>query len=212
MSEILSFLLLAILLSVTPGPDAVLVLRSSARGGRRLGAATALGAATGSLFWGLLAVVGLAALIAQAGTLYQVVRLAGAAYLIYLGASTLVAHVRRRTTFDTATTGDAAPTGTPAGMGRAFATGLLSDLLNPKVGLFYIAVVPQFIPPGASVVRYSLLLTAIEITVAVVWLVLLAWLAHRAMDWLRRPAVSRWLDRTLGVSLVGLGVAAAVDR
>nr|WP_280949621.1 LysE family translocator [Saccharomonospora piscinae] len=178
------------------------------------------GAATGSLFWGLLAVVGLAALIAQAGTLYQVVRLAGAAYLIYLGVSTLVAHVRRRTTFDTAT-GDAAPTGTPAGMGRAsrasraskaFATGLLSDLLNPKVGLFYIAVVPQFIPPGASVVRYSLLLTAIEITVAVVWLVLLAWLAHRAMDWLRRPAVSRWLDRTLGVSLVGLGVAAAVDR
>ncbi len=79
MRDLLPFLLLAVLLSVTPGPDAVLVLRSSVRGGRRLGSATALGAATGSLLWGMLATVGLAVVIAQSAALYQAIRLAGAA-------------------------------------------------------------------------------------------------------------------------------------
>lgn len=97
-------------------------------------------------------------------------------------------------------------------MRRACGAGLLSDLLNPKVGLFYIAVVPQFVPPGASVLQYSLLLTGIEIAVALLWLVLLAWVAHVALGWLRRPAVDRWLQRTLGVSLVGIGATVAAEQ
>lgn len=212
MRDLLPFLLLAVLLSVTPGPDAVLVLRSSVRGGRRLGSATALGAATGSLLWGMLATVGLAVVIAQSAALYQAIRLAGAAYLIFLGVRTLLTHSRGRPpnpTIAQVTDGEPAPRG---GLRRAFGAGLLSDLLNPKVGLFYIAVVPQFIPPGASVLQYSLLLTGIEIAVALLWLVLLAWIAHVALIWLRRPAVDRWLQRTLGVSLVGIGVTVAVEQ
>ena len=205
-NQLWAFLLLAVLLSVTPGPDAVLVLRSSVRGGRRLGAATALGAATGSAFWGLLAAVGLATVVAQSAVLYQALRLAGAAYLIALGVSTLLAYRPGRQPPPALDSGGSC---LPQRVRRAFGAGLLSDLLNPKVGLFYLAVVPQFIPPGASVVRYSLLLTGIEIVVALVWLVLLACLAHAAVGWLRRPAVDRWLQRTLGLSLVGLGAAAA---
>jgi threonine/homoserine/homoserine lactone efflux protein len=95
---------------------------------------------------------------------------------------------------------------------RAFGVGLLSDMLNPKVGLFYLAVVPQFIPPGAPVLEYSFLLTGIETTVAVFWLVLLAWVAHAALAWLRRPAVDRWLQCITGVALVGIGTAVAAEQ
>ena len=210
MSELWLFLLLAVLLSVTPGPDALLVLRSSVQGGGRLGSATAIGAATGSAVWGLLAAVGLATVVAQSATAYQAIRLAGAAYLILLGARTLLAG---RSTGGTVTTpppnADRGSEG--AGLRRAFGAGLLSDLLNPTVGLFYLAVVPQFIPPGAPVLQYSLLLTALEILVALTWLLLLAWLAHAALAWLRRPAVDRWSQRLLGVSLIGIGTVVAVE-
>lgn len=209
MTELWLFLLLAVLLSVTPGPDALLVLRSSVQGGGRLGSATALGAAAGSAVWGLLAAVGLAAVLAQSATAYQAIRLAGAAYLILLGARTLLAG--RSARHGVTTLPPDAGRRRALGMRRAFGAGLLSDLLNPKVGLFYLAVVPQFIPTGAPVLQYSLLLTGLEIIVALVWLLFLAWLAHAALAWLRRPAVDRWSQRVLGVSLIGIGAAVAVE-
>ncbi len=212
MNELAAFLLLAIVLSVTPGPDAVLVLRSSVRGGRHQGLATAFGAVAGSLVWGVAAAAGLAAVITQSATLFQTIRLAGATYLIFLGISTLRTQVRGRpnVTFAAIADGDCAHT--PQGMHKAFGAGLLSDLLNPKVGLFYIAVIPQFIPVGAPVLQYSLLLCAIEIVVALVWFTLLAWVAHVVLNWLRRPVVDRWLQAALGSSLIGIGATVAAEQ
>nr|WP_279591105.1 LysE family translocator [Modestobacter marinus] len=192
---------------MSPGPDDVLVLRTAVRDGRRSGTATAVGAATGSLVWGGATALGLAALVARSPGAYDVLRLAGAAYLVGLGLTALLRLPRR----DGARCTGAGPgTARRSGLRWAFATGLVSDLLNPRIGLFYLAVLPQFVPAGRSVLPYSLLLCAIDVAVALGWLVLLARLADAGVTWLRRPVVDRWLDRLLSVSLVGLGAGVAL--
>ena len=85
----------------------------------------------------------------------------------------------------------------------------MSDLLNPKIGLFYVAVVPQFIPAGQSPLAYSLLLCAIDVAVALVWLLGLTWVAHAAVRWLQRPDVVRWSQRCFSVCLVAIGGSVA---
>lgn len=207
-SDLLTFLLLSVVLTLTPGPDDVLVLRTSVRAGRRSGSATAVGAATGSLVWGGATAVGLAAVVARSPVAYDGLRLAGAAYLVGLGVAALVPLPGRA---GAPTTVEGVGTGRRAGLGRAFLTGLVSDLLNPRIGLFYLAVLPQFLPVGRPVLAWSLLLCAIDVAVAVSWLVLLARLADAGVSWLRRPAVDRWLQRLLSVSLVGLGAGVALD-
>jgi threonine/homoserine/homoserine lactone efflux protein len=207
MDELWAFALLAVALSITPGPDDVLVLSSSLRGGPRLGAATAVGAAAGALTWGAATAVGLAAVVSRSPVAYDVIRLVGAGYLVVLGAAPLVVwlRVRRQAT---------SPGSPDVGHGQrrcrsAFAAGLLSDLLNPKIGLFYVAVVPHFLPVGASPLVWSLILCSIDVTIALVWLLLLATAAH-AVGWLRRPDVVRWSQGVLSVSLVGIGGSVAL--
>jgi threonine/homoserine/homoserine lactone efflux protein len=207
-----TFVAMTVLLSVSPGPDDVLVLRSALTGGARLGLATVGGVAVGSLAWGVAAAVGLAAVVARSGPVYEGVRLVGAAYLVLLGAVPLAAEARRRMRPVVAgTAGDApAPARTPGGTGGAFSLGLMSDLLNPKIGLFYLAVVPQFVPADAPALQYSLLLCAIDVAVAVSWLAGLVWLAHAAATWLLRPAVVLWTQRLFSSCLIGVGASAAL--
>jgi threonine/homoserine/homoserine lactone efflux protein len=201
-----AFLVLTVVLSLTPGPDDVLVLGSALRGGPRSGAATAFGAAAGALTWGAATAVGLAAVVSRSDAAYDTVRLAGAAYLVVLGVVPLVTGALRR----------AAPVPVPVGGGRApslrpaFTAGLMSDLLNPKIGLFYVAVVPQFIPAGQSPLGWSLLLCAIDVAVALTWLLALTWMAHAAVHWLQRPVVVRWSQACFSVSLVALGGSVAL--
>jgi threonine/homoserine/homoserine lactone efflux protein len=205
------FVALAVVLSLTPGPDDVLVLSCSLRGGPRSGASAALGVATGSLLWGAAAATGLAALVAHSTALYDAMRWAGAGYLIALGAVPLVAQLLGRGRGLVPTTGrHAAPGRRSPDRRRAFGAGLLSDLLNPKIGVFYLMVVPEFVPAGGSVLRYSLLLCAIDVALATVWLVGLTWVAQAAVSWLRRPPVVIWSERAFSVALIGIGTAAAI--
>lgn len=200
-----AFVAMTVLLSLSPGPDDVLVLRASLRGGPRLGMATTAGVAVGTLAWGVAAAVGLAAVVGRSAPVYDALSLAGAGYLVLLGVVPLAAELRGR-----AAPGPA-PSGCPrGGAGRAFAAGLASDLLSPKIGLFYLAVVPQFVPDGASTLQWSLLLCALDVTVAVGWLTGLSWLAHVAVAWLQRPAVVRWTQRAFSASLIGIGTASVV--
>jgi threonine/homoserine/homoserine lactone efflux protein len=203
------FLTLAVILSVTPGPDDVLVLRSSLRGGPRLGMATAAGIVVGTLAWGIAAGLGLVGLVAGAGPMYDRVRLAGGAYLVLLGAAPLAARVLQRGRAVVPATGRHARPPDPGAL-PAFATGLMSDLLNPKIGMFYVAVLPQFVPVGEPVLRYSLLLCAIDVGVALIWLLGLTWAAAAASAWFRRPPVVRWSQRLLSGTLIVLGAAAAL--
>ena len=207
MDEIWAFVAMTVLLSLSPGPDDVLVLRSSLRGGRRLGMATVGGVAVGSLAWGTAAAVGVAAVVAGSDPAYDALRFGGAGYLVLLGAAPLLAEARGRRGTAPVPGGTSAP---PAGPGRAFAAGLLSDLLNPKIGLFYLAVVPQFVPAGAPVLQYSLLLCAIDVGIAVLWLSTLSWVASAAVGRLSRPGVVRWSQRSFSVVLIALGATTVV--
>ncbi|MFI9052747.1 LysE family translocator [Streptomyces sp. NPDC053427] len=214
-TAVLGFALFALLMTMTPGPDTLLVLRNCVRGGRRTGAATALGAAIGSLAWAVAAAVGLAAALQRWDAAFTVVRLAGAAYLVVLGGQALWAHRRSG-----AAAGDGAAravteaadrTAAPLGPVRAFRQGLLSCLLNPKVGIFFVAVVPQFLPEGQSVLGATLLLGVVDAVIAAGWLLLVVGCAGRLLDRLRRPRVHRNLERTTGGVLVALGVGTAAD-
>jgi threonine/homoserine/homoserine lactone efflux protein len=210
MNGLWGFLALAVVLSLTPGPDDVLVLGCSLRGGPRCGAAATLGVAVGSLTWGAAAATGLASLVSSAPAVFDGMRWAGAGYLVALGAVPLVAQRFGRAGPLRAAPGrHAAPLRRSSGTRRAFASGLVSDLLNPKIGVFYLMVVPQFLTAGQPVLQNSLLLCAVDVTVATLWLLTLTWLAHRADAWFRRPRVVAWSPRVLGAALIGLGAAAA---
>ncbi|GGX61507.1 LysE family translocator [Streptomyces hiroshimensis] len=229
-AAILGFTLFSLLVAMAPGPDTLLVLRNCLRGGRRTGSATALGAAVGSLAWGVAAAFGLAAALQRWDAAFTVVRLAGAAYLVFLGVQALWAHrPRRGGAFGTS--GETGATGTPGASGvagtaalqeqpgaapapraaEAFRQGLLSCLLNPKVGVFFVAVVPQFLPEGSSPFGVTLLFGVIDAAVAAVWMLLVAVCAARMITWLRRPRVSRNLERATGGVLVALGIGTAAE-
>lgn len=194
----LAFCGLALILALTPGPDSFLTLRYSLRG-LRSGIATGAGVAIGQLGWALLVGVGLAAIIEQSAEVYQVIKLVGGLYLVYLG---IQAFRRERGEAGA----DATALVAPGSVRRAFLAGVVSNLTNPKVGLFYLAVVPQFLPEGASAFWMTMLLGATLTVIGGLYLMLLALVAARANAWLNRPRVSRNLERTSGGILAALGV------
>lgn len=205
-----TFAIVALLLSLVPGPDTLLVLRSGVRGGRRHAVAVALGCAAGSLVWGSAAALGIAALLARSAQAYQVVKLAGAVYLIVLGVGTVRSALRAG--------GAGLDTGTPAGearpqsAGAGFGMGLTGDLLNPKMGLFYVAIIPQVVPRSLPVLDGTLLFAGIDTVVAGLYLALLAAAAAWALRWLRRDRVRRAMEGVTGLSMLGLGARIALGR
>ncbi|MFC4333213.1 LysE family translocator [Streptomyces andamanensis] len=205
--DVLGFALFALVVTVVPGPDLMLVLRNVLRDGRRAGAATAVGAAAGSLAWAAAAACGLAAVLARWDAAFMAVRLAGAAYLVLLGVQALWA-LRGA---PAAPTGSPPPADDPTGVARAFRQGLLSCLLNPKVGVFFVAVVPQFLPAGHPVLAVTLLYGLIDAAIAAGWLLLVVAMADRLTGWLRRPKTARALEGTAGGALVALGAATVVE-
>ncbi|MFK8845808.1 LysE family translocator [Streptomyces sp. Ac-502] len=222
-AALLGFALFALLVTMAPGPDTLLVLRNCLRGGRRAGAASALGAAAGSLAWAVAAAAGLAAALQRWDAAFMAVRLVGAAYLAVLGAQALWAY-RRAAAGATGAAGeaggqamtDAMDTTNATGAAavrptQAFRQGLYSCLLNPKVGIFFVAVVPQFLPQGHSVLGTTLLFGVIDAVIAAGWLLLVAVGAGRLLRWLRRPRVHRNLERGTGGVLLALGIGTAVE-
>ncbi|MFH8753511.1 LysE family translocator [Streptomyces rimosus] len=210
-AALLGFALFALLVTIAPGPDTLLVLRNCLRGGRRAGAASAVGSAVGSMAWAVAAAAGLAAALQRWDAAFMTVRLVGAAYLVVLGAQALW-------TYRKAATGSTEATGEPDGRdmtavraARAFRQGLYSCLLNPKVGIFFVAVVPQFLPEGHSVLGVTLLFGVIDAVIAAGWLLLVAVCAGRLLQWLRRPKVHRNLERGTGGVLLALGIGTAAE-
>jgi threonine/homoserine/homoserine lactone efflux protein len=208
-APIAGFSLAAGLLTITPGLDTALLLRTAAVEGSHRARLVAAGICSGCLIWGASTALGLTALLAVSRFAYDVLRAAGAGYLIYLGLQMFL-HSRK---FGAGL--DAAPDGiVPARVspGRWFQRGLLSNLLNPKVGVFYVTLLPQFIPAGANVTQYSFLLALIHVTEGLIWLTLLTLAVRPLRAWLQRPVVTRSLDRTTGLVLVCSGVALALER
>ena len=199
---LLTFLAAAALIIVAPGPDTLLVTRNVFRRGRRGGLVTAAGTVTGLALWSVAAALGLSALLAASEVGYNVARVAGGLYLIWLGVQTLRSH------------GTAPATATeaaPLPMHRAYLSGVLSNLLNPKIGVFFITFLPGFVPMGAPVGSTAALLGALFVVETALWLLVLVWLVGNGTGRLSRPGVRRWVDRVTGVVLIGFGVRVVAD-
>jgi threonine/homoserine/homoserine lactone efflux protein len=203
MEAIASFLAVAALAVVLPGPDTFVVLRTSLTDGARAGTWAAAGSGTGNLVWGSASVLGVAGLLAASATLFSVFKVAGALYLVVLGVQALVAAGRGETL--------AGEPGTEqrASARAAFRRGLASDLVNVKVGLFWTALVPQFVTPDSSAVLPVAMVVSMA-ALGFTWLATYARLAARLGPVLRRRGVSRAVNGTVGLALTALGARLAL--
>jgi len=202
-AAVLSFAVVAGLLTVVPGLDTALVLRAAITQGHRQAFATALGINTGALAWGAGAAVGVSALLTASTIAYTVVRIAGAAYMIWLGSKMLWSAVRDREGINTTESTIAAVPATAWGSWRR---GLLTNLLNPKMGAFYVAVLPQFIPAGTSHLAVGLLLALVHDAEGMLWFTVIILGARWARRWLTRRSARRAIDGVTGTVLVGFGL------
>jgi threonine/homoserine/homoserine lactone efflux protein len=202
------FLLAGILLNLTPGQDTLFVIGRSLSGGLQAGIAAGCGIAIGTLAHTLAAALGLSLLLATSALAFGAVKLLGAAYLLYLGARLLLAPAG---TAAAAATGAAERSATPR---AAFVQGIVTNVLNPKVALFFLAFLPQFVLAGSSSrVAAFLLLGLTFITTGLAWCVVLALAAARLQSFFAaNPSVRALLDRAVGALFVGLGLRLAWAR
>ena len=204
MDRLVAFVGIAAVVIVTPGPDMALTLRNTLAGGRASGLRTALGVVTGQAVWTVATSAGIAALLVASEPAFRAVKLAGAAYLVYLGVQTLRRALRGGQT-------------TPGPAGRrpeasAYRQGLLSNLGNPKMAAFFTSLLPQFAPGGEASFAGLLALGLLFAALTLVWLSAYAVAVARAGDLLRRSTVRRALDAVTGAVLVAFGLRLATER
>lgn len=202
--QLLPFLAGSVLVVVIPGADMALVTRQVVVGGTALAQRTIFDSLAGVLVHGVALAVGLSALIVASAAAYTVVKLAGAAYLTFLGVQALRASRR---------SSEAAPEESRAAAPRhAFLQGLLSTVLNPKPALFYLTFLPQFVDRNAPVLPQLLVLAAIHLVITLAWLSLYARIVDRAHGVLAASRVEQRLERVTGAVLIALGLRVAVER
>ena len=196
-AELAAFVGVAVLVIVTPGQDTALTVRNSLLGGRRDGVLTALGVAAGQCAWAIATSIGIVALLVAWEPAFLALRLFGAAYLIWLGVQALWSAVRRAQE----------PAVSSQSRRPAFRQGLLSNLGNPKMAVFFPSLLPQFADTFAGLLVLGLLFAATTLA----WLSAYAFAVAKAGDVLRRPRIKRAIDAVVGVVLVGLGIRLATD-
>ena len=209
-TSILAFTLVALVVTVTPGLDTALVVRSTLRGGRSAGIDAALGICSGLVVWGFATALGITVLLRASETAYDALRVAGAVWLVILGVRTL--REARRAAHDSAGVHESVDHVVARSRIASYRTGLASNLLNPKVGVFYLTLLPQFVPSGAPVLATTMLFVGIHIVQGITWLSLIAWLTSRARSVLGRGVWRRASERLTGVVLLGLGLRLAIER
>lgn len=205
MLDLTGFLAIAVVVIVTPGPDTALTVRNTFLGGRRAGVATGLGCISGQLMWALATGAGVAALLQASRPAFMALRYLGAAYLIYLGIEALRAARRMRPADDKAH--PAASAGLPPR--RAYRQGVMSNLANPKIAVFFTSLLPQFARGGEF--EALVLLGVIFAALTLVWLTAYAFVVAKAAGIFRRGRLQRNLEALAGATLVALGVRVATD-
>jgi threonine/homoserine/homoserine lactone efflux protein len=202
---LLAFTLAAGLLTLTPGLDTALVLRTAAVEGPRRAGFAALGIVAGCLAWGAAVALGLGALLQASALAFTVLKWVGAAYLVWLGIGLIL---KPRDKFEVGTQG-------PAGVGRDTAwmrRGFLTNLLNPKVGVFYVSFLPQFLAKGVAPGPFMFALAGIHAVLGVLWFAVLIAATRPIAGALKQAAVVRWLDRLTGGVFLGFGLKLALER
>jgi threonine/homoserine/homoserine lactone efflux protein len=201
---LIAFTLAAALMTATPGLDTALVLRTAAVEGARRAWSASLGIALGCLAWGAVVAGGLGVLLAASELAYTVLKWVGAAYLFYLGVRLILS---RREAM-----GEDAPAAPEASAAAWFRRGLLTNLLNPKVGIFYVSFLPQFVPAGANVPATTLLLSAIHAGLGLLWFAALILATRPIAAALRKPRTIRVLDRATGAVFLLFAGRLALSR
>ena len=208
---LIAFLVASGLLTITPGLDTALILRTTAVAGEKRAIAAGLGVCLGLLTWGFSASVGLGALLNASRLAYNVLRVAGACYLVFLGCKMFsrsgLAFIQNP---DLDPTLARSPTRVDDPQ-RWFVRGLLTNLLNPKVGVFYVTFLPLFIPAGVSVVGFSMLLAGIHVIEGILWFAALIAAVRPLSHWLRKTRVAKTFDRIAGALFVGFGLRLLLD-
>jgi threonine/homoserine/homoserine lactone efflux protein len=202
-SLVLEFAGAAGLLTLLPGPDTLLVLRSSLAEGRAAAIAAAAGVCTALAGWGCAAGLGLAAVLSQWPGIFIALRYVGAGYLAYLGLRAF----RTQAAPDSYAV-DAGPRQARR-LRSAYLRGLATNATNPKVGAFYLALFPQFIPAGASFLGYSLLLTSVHVAESMTWLTVVAFTAISLRARIRRPESDHWIRRISGSAFIAFAIRLA---
>jgi len=198
------FVLSAMLLNVAPGQDTLYILGRSIGQGRRIGIASALGVSAGTLVHTFAAALGLSAIVAASGFAFLAIKTIGAAYLVYLGVRAIFADTSL-IDFDIQRSGDAS---------TAFRQGLVTNVLNPKVALFFLAFLPQFVDASAGHAAPAFLLLGLTfVATGTAWVLVLAVAAASVRRFLqRRPSAQAWLSRAMGGMFIYLGVRLAVSE
>ncbi|MCC6496339.1 MAG: LysE family translocator [Propionibacteriaceae bacterium] len=204
--SLLGFTLLAAVVAVTPGLDTVFVLRQALRGSRRTAFAAAAGIGLGALLWGIAAAAGVAALFVASQVAYTVLRWAGVAFLLYLAWGYLRSAVRGGVPHT-----DLA-SGAPDTAREAFIKGLLTDLLNPKMAVFYLTVLPLFLPTGYAPVLAGAILAGVHVLVAFAWFTVVILGAHAVRGFLTSRRGARVIDGAAGVAMLGFGLVLGLER
>ena len=202
--RLLAFVAVSVAVVVIPGPDMALVARNVVRHGRSAGFATSVGICTGVLGWAIGAALGVATILATSAAAFTVLKLAGAAYLIYLGITTLRA--RDPSGVEGASGGSELP------WHRAWLQGAVSALLNPKLGIFFLTLLPQFIAPGDPPAIRALQLAVVFELIGLVWLLIYSAMLGALGTALGRPGPRRLMRWLTGTILVGLGARVALER
>lgn len=207
--DLIAFAGLAAIIIIVPGPDMALVLRNGVTAGRRAALETAVGVIVGLLVWALAAAFGIAAILEASSSAFTVLKIAGAAYLIFLGVTALRDAWRGGALH--AAPGDA-PADAAGRVSSPFRQGLLSNLLNPKSAIVFTTLIPQFLAPGDAAVARTVFLATVFISMAFVWFIFYALLVAQVGAVLRRPLVRRTLNAIVGTALTAFGVRLAVER
>jgi len=199
-----AYVVAAGLLTVTPGLDTALILRTAAAEGPKRAAFAQMGINAGCLIWGAAVALGLGALLDASQLAFTVLKWAGAAYLVWLGLNLIL---KPRERFEIVAGGRAG-----GGDFTWMRRGLLTNLLNPKIGVFYVSFLPQFLPEGVPARPFIFLLAVIHVVIGTCWAACLIGATQPIAAALKRPAVVRWLDRATGVVFLGFGVRLALER
>ena len=207
-TSFMAFLGVSAIVIMTPGPDTAVTVRNTLLGGRLAGILTAFGISAGQAIWALATSLGVVALLVASEVLFQAVKYAGAAYLIWLGLNALVDAWRGAGSASAASRSS----GPRLRLGRAFVQGLISDLGNPKMAVFFASILPQFAVPGEGMFAALMSLGLVFSLMTFLWLVAYAFVVAKAGEILRRPVVRRWIEAVTGTLLVALGLRIAGER
>jgi len=223
-AQVIQFILVAAVLTATPGADTMLVVRSVLRRGKQAGFATTFGVCLGLFVHATVSALGLSVLLVRSALAFNIVRWAGVAYLLFLGLQSLVRLWQAdgetdnhslpilTETYAEDVTGQTSTWVRLAKQRQAFLEGLFTNILNPKVAVFYLAFLPQFVSPGDPVLAKSLLLAGLHFSMGMMWLSLVTVLLGRLGGVISSGRTGRWLEGVAGVVLIGFGLRLALEQ